>query len=989
VPVTALTLAFNAIVFAGQGPYLKVYARASSELLWITRIFATQAIHGFAQTPRDANSGLSLLVWGGRSVCYCEVTVEESNKSRLGITVSITRKQVIRTRDWVFDATFRSRKGESLEPVTCAVIVTAHNELLELKVLDRDRSHGDGSALLQLNALFSGPRCGLYSASLSWLSPTQLLIASGTVFGEIVIWSLNSDGSSIEARRNYIFTGHEGSIFGVRISDKTALDDGTELRLLASCSDDRTIRIWNISDLSRGIKLDGEDLSEVERDSSRTTGFLNYVSEEAVTASKDLCVAVDMGHLSRIWDIRFAIERQDKGYISTIISVGEDATCQKWDLSYTGLEQTTFALSHIASNGYHEGKSIWSLATSDVSACPLVFTGGSDGKIVQHSSLVAGHTTETQHLQLSEWVIEDCLSALGNQDSPEMPITESRNGEISRTQPKLTKGKEKQDCFRSFACIGDSQLLLTTNDGLVLLATCTGAKQWAWKRIGSFGGLKGYSVACRLTAEPFEYVFFGDGRGNIYYYHSFFEEIKILTNIDGKVTKLMAEILPPKTHEYMSIVVTRHGGLPPVQLRVNLGTAGNLHVSTTKVFANWKEDSAPITSSCVVIHDSVEKGLIVGCRDGTIYSYSQPASASKREFDFELPFSHGKEAVTALVWKSHKGVQYNIWDPTFGWLFSVGRDGTLAVHFFPGYYENPYLVHRLALSFGPNLEGLAIDPHTSDVSVWGFTSKFFVCHNVSAMQDVVTVECGGAHRIWTFGPFEASTGLFAWVKASKLNVAIVNSASHEVMQSGGHGREIKACAVAPKSIVPGLGPLIATGSEDTNIAICYYADWHGSQKELKPLSVLRKHVTGIQALHWSSDGNFLFSSGGFEEFYVWHLRAVPAVTVGIVCESKCPLDSADSELRITDFAVRDISVCERMSRGDWMWVFLISMVYSNSSIKVSLGSLMIYDDLMILIQLGMEIHVRNLTASRSRSLVLRRGDPIHNILSDNSSIPER
>ena len=926
--MTALSQPWPDIIFAGQGSSLKIYDRASTQLIHYERIFASQAIHGFAFRKSADDASITLLAWGGRRHFACEVIREESSKSEVGYKIYVKKKTVVKTSDWIFDIAFQPEATSATARTWTAVLVNAHNEVFEVTGHSSSEGLSGASPSVTLQKLFSGPRCGLYSATLRWLSAEHVLIISGTAFGEIVVWSLTRSREIVEARRHYVFTGHEGSIFGVAVSDELRLPDGVKKRLLASCSDDRTIRVWDVSDLDSGLVLAKDDIRDSERDASRTTGFLNYVSEEAAAASSQLCLAVGMGHLSRIWDVRFAREEAEQAstdYICSIVSVGEDATCQKWHLINSGAR---FSLEHIASNAFHEGKNIWSMSVTRDSERLCILSGGADGKIVEHHSLSKSSPSQASHLQISEWDIERTLQALET-------TSDGQDMNAIHTIPR----KGKADSFRSFAAIGTSQLLITTNEGLILLATCSSTGEWSWKQIAEFEGLKGYSVASHLVAEPFEYVFFGDARGNIYYYHSFFEGIKRLTSIDGKITKLIAEILPSRTNEYMSIVVTRHGGHPPLQLRIQLGTGGTIRLASTKEFAKWKPDSPQITSAVIATHESAEKGLIIGCRNGTIYSYSRLESSEKREFDSELPLSHGKEAVTAMSWLPDT-TNRNMWNPSFGWLFSVGRDGTLAIHHFNGYYRDPVLVHRLTLSFGPNLEGIAIDPSTLDVSVWGFTSRYFMCQNVSAQQDTVTIECGGAHRIWNFAPFERSSdgqlgGLFAWIKAMKLNLAKVNGTSHKIIQYGGHGREIKSCVAASTSIRPNLGPLVATGAEDTNITISYFADWHAGQSQLKQIAVLRKHVTGVQSLHWSSDGHFLFSCGGFEEFYVWKLRPVPGVSIGIVCDSKCPLENADSELRITDFAVRDVVVRERSHLDDEQWVFLISMIYSDSSIKVS------------------------------------------------------
>jgi WD40 repeat protein len=85
------------------------------------------------------------------------------------------------------------------------------------------------------------------------------------------------------------------------------------------------------------------------------------------------------------------------------------------------------------------------------------------------------------------------------------------------------------------------------------------------------------------------------------------------------------------------------------------------------------------------------------------------------------------------------------------------------------------------------------------------------------------------------------------------------------------------------------------------------------------------HNTGIQSLKWSNDGSYLFSSGGFEEFFVWKVTATPVLIVGVICESTLPVEPG-SDLRISDFAIKELN----RSGKD----FSITLVYSNSAIKI-------------------------------------------------------
>ena len=58
-----------------------------------------------------------------------------------------------------------------------------------------------------------------------------------------------ADGEAI-SRIHQVFLGHEGSIFDVRISKELQRGCcGNLKRVIASCSDDRTIRLWDVSNV--------------------------------------------------------------------------------------------------------------------------------------------------------------------------------------------------------------------------------------------------------------------------------------------------------------------------------------------------------------------------------------------------------------------------------------------------------------------------------------------------------------------------------------------------------------------------------------------------------------------------------------------------------------------------------------------------------------------------------------------------------------------
>ena len=139
-------------------------------------------------------------------------------------------------------------------------------------------------------------------------------------------------------------------------------------RVLASCSDDRTVRLWDISDLDSECP----SLTEIQRE----TGF-GSTDQSNVYAPPLLAKA--MGHISRIWSIHFLREEASATRPLALASFGEDGSRIAWEVKTiteeTGALRYELEQSHITP--LHVGKNIWS-ATIDDGRCA---TGGADGAI--------------------------------------------------------------------------------------------------------------------------------------------------------------------------------------------------------------------------------------------------------------------------------------------------------------------------------------------------------------------------------------------------------------------------------------------------------------------------------------------------------------------------------------------------------------------------------------------------------------------------------
>jgi WD40 repeat protein len=272
-PVTSLALEGD-LLYVGQGPMLRVFNWKESLMVGEGEIFKRNNIHGIC------SDGARIAVWGGQSFAFLS-RPDFYNGS------AVVERQV---NDWI---SYLVVSGK------IAYIQTAHNKIHVIQIDD-----------LVVTASFEcEEKSVLYSGTILPLG-SSTLVAAGTVLGGVVVWDLESQTVL------HTMTSHEGSIFGVRFSP-----DG---RFLASCSDDRSIRLWDVN-----------------------TGAQ---------------VAVGWGHVSRIWQLRF---HGDK-----IISVSEDCTARVW-----ACHDKELVCEQILEG--HQGRNIWCQAVQD----DVLVTGGGDGRV--------------------------------------------------------------------------------------------------------------------------------------------------------------------------------------------------------------------------------------------------------------------------------------------------------------------------------------------------------------------------------------------------------------------------------------------------------------------------------------------------------------------------------------------------------------------------------------------------------------------------------
>jgi hypothetical protein len=207
VPVTALAYSLPHVLLAGEGTHLAAYSSDRREYLGGARIFRSQAIHKILINETTGH----ILVYGGSHVAF--VTLSQSSEGLVKFVV-VAQQDI---GDWIFDAAFSPTPAHGA--LAEVALITAHNAFIRCTLRS---CQGDSDlASISTETLVSGSNCILYCAHVSWLSASSCLVASGTAFGDIIIWSTSFDSSTRQdsnTKTHYIYQAHEGSVFGVQVS---------------------------------------------------------------------------------------------------------------------------------------------------------------------------------------------------------------------------------------------------------------------------------------------------------------------------------------------------------------------------------------------------------------------------------------------------------------------------------------------------------------------------------------------------------------------------------------------------------------------------------------------------------------------------------------------------------------------------------------------------------------------------------------------------
>ncbi|EEA21958.1 WD repeat-containing protein 6 [Talaromyces marneffei ATCC 18224] len=914
-PVTALKeihIASSRYLLKGQGPFVSVIDVKSGETIHKLRVFRRNNVHGFMIDELRCREQdiFSVLVWGGSSLRVIRILRQQGDKLHLRIVCGTLEHAA---PDWIYDICPAHIDDTS----NLAYLITGHNSVLSIKLKQVDGSKY--SDAIQLRRLVSGVKSTLYSADIITLSASHILIAAGTVFGEIIVWSCfrqdgtDANASTVTSSIHHFFTGHDGSIFGVSISDELRLNKaGKEqrVRLLASCSDDRTVRIWDISDCIHTTSADraayvtdGFDL--------RSTGF-GSTAPKNISSGSESAVAKGWGHSSRVWGVYFLPVRGNSTATVNLVSKGEDATSQLWRLDLTNSKTDgnfQYELSNITSLSHHAGKHIWSLALSKGDDDTLsIFTGGNDGAVRTYElAYTANH--------------DDDLS-LGI--SPYSPRTLLKAAYSKVDASGLTP--------RSFAFVSKDSFVVVYVGGIVQLGTLTLAShtlkpQIEWETLSTEEDIRSYSTIASISSQGLAII--GGSTGKLFLYNHTTRKLTNMIQVPRRPVKIVmldAEIDDVSAPRSFTFLVAYPQFEEAHLFNVDMVEGGYDVKQTTLVLP----PALAISTGSIVCRG---KCIAIGGKMGQLLLYCLDASKERLEYSFVMWRAHGRESLNFISSIDDDEI------PDAGYVMTGGGDGHYCAWrlYRRSDGDDRWSLQQIHRSSAPlsQIEGAYFDDHTGQFILYGFRGVALVLWNETTQTQILTLDCGGVNRFWNFmpDPLVPGAGTIVWIQARALHAVVADSVLHRPLQMGSHGREQKTLAVAKAGNHGGQAlRLIASGGEDTLIRISVPSpkskDSSSTWNSVQCLRIMSAHVSGLQQIKWSDDGRFVFSSGGREEFMAWRIRSVPKLGITALLEAACPREEMEIELRVTSF---DVLRMESLGEEDR---FLLALVYSNSTVKI-------------------------------------------------------
>ncbi|KAK9710055.1 WD repeat-containing protein 6 [Basidiobolus ranarum] len=897
-PVTSLRFHNEELLLVGNGPRLELYHVPTCTVIDSTVVLESNRIHRIVfatRIVRDNTESRAIVVYGGKSIRFLQLEVEGGTNDEVPKCRFVLGELLSDLADWVLDVTLLYPTEDSVEPNEMA-IVYAHNfiEIWDIETFTRVY-HNQCEV-----------RCILYSARFFGTRREDLILASGTVFNEVHLWSATKKNSSGDGFVYKKFIGHEGVIFGIRFSE-----DG---KLLNSVSDDRTIRIWK-------------------------------------THQENSKPKVIYGHFARIWDCQM-LDRY-------LISVSEDSTCRVWSFGDIDAEDE---INCLACWDGHSGKNVWSVAVSP--SQKVVATGGGDSGIRLWSLDSVERSKIESISQMSELALPDPTTYLT--EGQVLQNTETRTKEHIRNFVALDystvvlsthighvlKYEHKKDLWSQVYFDQDLfsySMMCASECGRVVACGTLSGQLILLSPTSEFKPLKVqvhqekvFEIFVIPSADPTVFNVISHGVGNEIFWQRF-----DVRDPENPTFLTVAQLDFPSKVLLLSVALDEDVGLLVCGTRESHLLVYHQIDASTHQTETETETSAkpPIIYPSIIIRKAHEKQAVTAIviqkskdakgatkvmlystgRDGAFSQYRIEGLTStvgqNNDEDMELSDDEDDDEATKLP-------ASNVLDISYNSSSKITLDR----------------VYRAKVTKGW-LEGLTFA--SGNLLLLGFYRKRFFVYNESKRYEVLSVACGGAHRRWHFRTKDVGMSLatFNFIRRDRILSYYMETEAQDVKSSfvdpklkeSYHGREVRAIKYLNYSGRSSLNdPIVfVTGGEDCLLKIFQYMP-SSNFDSIRNIKTIKKHTSVIKSICESKGiEHCLFTSGGGEQLRCWKIEVEKTGTfeantelaaVGCLEWAVCPKVSDIAETRIMDTTVFTLDPNSGLH--------FIGVVYSDAVIRL-------------------------------------------------------
>eukprot|EP00978_Attheya_sp_CCMP212_P013195 scaffold33114_cov55-Attheya_sp.AAC.2 len=884
-------------------------------------------VHGIRLHPqRDQQDDLLMAIFGGAQLAF--VTHRPTEQNTMTSWNMATMKQEsprspsslthLTLSDYIWDIRFQTKLSEeTIDKSPKAVVLAvglAHN-VVELWSLQNRQANTASSSNIwdhyRLYKMVCDVRCITYCLDFHGWNGTDenmdLTVAVGTVFNEILIWSVwdsekapngtlwenpSSQEMTVMSRPVlHRLVGHEGVLFSVRYGPN---------KCIASTSDDRTVRLW-------------------QWDDSIGTYVLKWTA---------------WGHSSRVWDVDFV-----SGENFQLVSCGQDGTARLWD-GESGRPisvwhphfkcnpslwtvRASLSADYIVAGGNNGSVQVWGLnqfhsCSTIQNVVPQESTHGDLSKDTEvenedhdyRSFLVPideksitmyqAQKSMNEKQQLEDSAVDGCESPLDHEFSQKVTIDEidSPNLPVVKKKKKKKKKAAKKACdtqaifaMNLFSVLEEGEesthnlvpdcLLVATRAGSLwsrnLSENVSEQNEWRshkpWWRstrqgdVNDSNNIDPSQGSCIAIHPNGKRLVVGTTKGDLILAPLVLLEASTSESIDKEVPIVLELARPYFAVQglswidadnflsfhirgiviYWSIDEKKDGSTPFIQCILNMGTVG-----------------VPLSYAL----DNTGNRLAVGDSRGNIALFDI-GSESKDEVRQPLSivrFAHQKEHVTDLVFAKQGSI-----------LYSCGNDGCLheCSVSASGELQTSLSLPAASLSGITNI-WRRVDSHTKEerIIVGGFFGNTFVLLDLFNGYEFFSVDTGGRQRRQDFFvqfTDDGSIGLLSFGiavcssrKDGRNEVMVWDHCAEKSPNEGTlsypiHGETINDVCWCPTSSLDRL--ILLSGSDDCTARLSLY-----HKGNLSFLQELAPHETGVRAVcsshHEASTSTLLVTCGG-------------------------------------------------------------------------------------------------------------------------------